>query len=88
MQPYVVLQAKILNKLNFHFEVLLSDANRNRRRIVFYGAQPYNYEKDNIYRESFHARVPCGYIVEGIWMNLQFDVQSFAEKCFGDFKFQ
>lgn len=29
-----------------------------------------------------HARVPSGMILEGVWLNLQFDIQSFVESCF------
>ena len=29
-----------------------------------------------------HARIPCGMILEGVWLNLQFDLQSFVENCF------
>ena len=29
-----------------------------------------------------HARIPSAMILEGVWLNLQFDVQSFVETCF------
>ena len=29
-----------------------------------------------------HARIPSGMILEGVWLNLQFDLQSFVENCF------
>lgn len=58
------------------------DEDKKRRRLIFYGAQFYSYSKDNIHRMQLHARVPCAYIMEGLWMNLQFDLQSFVEKCF------
>ena len=29
-----------------------------------------------------HARVPCAMVMEGMWMNLQFDINSFVDKCF------
>ena len=29
-----------------------------------------------------HARIPSGMILEGVWLNLQIDIQSFVENCF------
>ena len=29
-----------------------------------------------------HARIPSGMILEGVWLNLQFDVESFVQNCF------
>jgi hypothetical protein len=29
-----------------------------------------------------NARVPCGMLLEGVWLNLMFDVQSFIMNCF------
>ena len=81
-QPYVIIRCKVLDKKSFHFEVAFSDELKKRRRLIFYGAQFYSYEKDNIHRMQLHARVPSAYIMEGLWMNLQFDLQSFIEKCF------
>ena len=76
------MQCKVLDKKSFHFEVQFSDFEGKRRRLIFYGAQFYTYSKDNIHREPLHARIPCAYIMEGMWMNLQFDIKSFVAKCF------
>ena len=29
-----------------------------------------------------HARIPSAMILEGVWLNLQIDVQSYVDKCF------
>ena len=77
-----MLQIKVQDKKSFHFEIAFSDQENKRRRLIFYAAQFYTYNKDNIYRQPLHARIPCAYIMEGMWMNLQFDIQSFIDKCF------
>lgn len=35
-----------------------------------------------------HARIPSGLILEGVWLNLQIDIQSFVEKCFDSTNFR
>ena len=70
VQPYLVLQCKVLDRKTFHFEVVFTDMERKRRRLIFYSAQFYQYSKDNIHRMPLHARVPCGMVMEGMWMNL------------------
>jgi hypothetical protein len=82
IQPFILVQCKVLDKQNFHFEVGFSDTNGKRRRLIFYGSQYYVYSKDNIHRMQLHARIPCALIMEGMWMNLQFDIASFVDKCF------
>ena len=88
VQPYLLLQCKVLDKQSFHFEVAFSDAEKQRRRLIFYSSQFYTYSKDNIHRMPLHARIPCGMIMEGMWMNLQFDLLSFVEKCFDKIHFK
>lgn len=73
-----------MEKKSFHFEVSLTDTDRQKRRLVFYGAQYYLYSKDNIHRQVTHTRIPTAYIMEDIWMNLQFDFSTFLPKCFGN----
>jgi len=84
----VIIQCKVLDKKSFHFEVAFMDEDMKRRRLIFYGAQFYTYSKDNIHRMQLHARIPCAYLMEGLWMNLQFDLNSFVEKCFTGVKFK
>ena len=70
IQPFVIIQCKVLDKQSFHFEVAFTDQLGKRRRLIFYGSQYYTYTKDNIHRMQLHARVPCALIMEGMWMNL------------------
>ena len=35
-----------------------------------------------------HARVPSSMILEGVWLNLQFDIQNFVECCFDQSNFR
>lgn len=44
----------------------------------------YIYSKDNIIRQPMHARVPCDLVREGEWLNLQIDVYSLIDSCFGN----
>jgi hypothetical protein len=49
---YLLLQVKVLNKKNFHVEIMIgthSELNI-KKRLVFYSAQPYVYSRDNILR--------------------------------------
>ena len=48
LQPYLLLQIKILNKKQFHLEVAVTDNHGRKRRLIWYGASPYAYTKDNI----------------------------------------
>ncbi len=82
LQPFVNLQVKVLDKKQFHVEVTFSDQDKHKKRLVFYSGTQYAYSKDNISRQPMHARIPSGMILEGVWLNLQFDVQSFVEQCF------
>ena len=82
LQPYILLQTKILNKKQFHFEDSFTDTLGHKRRLIFYGAIPYAYTKDNIAKQPLHARIPSNMILEGVWLNLQFDIASFVNACF------
>jgi hypothetical protein len=82
LQPYLLLQCKILNKKQFHMEIAFSDQTGNKKRLVFYGSTPYAYSRDNIAKQPMHARIPSNMILEGVWLNLQFDISSFVGKCF------
>ena len=73
---------KVLNKKEFHVEVTFSDQDKQKKRLIFFSGQQYAYSKDNITRTPMHARIPSAMILEGVWLNLQFDVQSFVETCF------
>ena len=73
---------KVLDKKQFHVEVTFSDQDRQKKRIVFYGSTQYAYSKDNISRQAMHARIPSAMILEGVWLNLQLDMQSFVDRCF------
>ena len=72
----------MLDKKTFSCEVVFTDTDRLKRRISFYGAGHYNYSKDNIARTPTAVRVPCSMVLEGVWLNLQFDIQSFIDRCF------
>ena len=74
LQPYLVVQCKVLNKQQFHVEVTFSDQNKQKKRLIFYSGTQYAYSKDNISRQPMHARIPTGMVLEGVWLNLQFDI--------------
>ena len=82
LQPFLGIQVKVLDKKQFHVEVTFSDTDRQKKRLIFYSGAQYAYSKDNISRQPMHARIPSGMILEGVWLNLQFDLQSFVENCF------
>ena len=82
LQPFLNLQVKVLDKKQFHVEVTFSDHDKSKKRLIFYSGSQYAYSKDNISRQGMHSRIPAGMILEGVWLNLQFDVQSFVESCF------
>jgi len=63
-------------------EVTFSDQDKAKKRLVFFSGQQYAYSKDNIQKQLMHSRIPTAMILEGVWLNLQFDLQSFIEKCF------
>lgn len=71
-----------MNKAQFHVEVTFSDHERQKKRLIFYSGAQYTYAKDNIQKSHIHARIPSGMILEGVWLNLQLDLQSFIENCF------
>ena len=52
VNPFLLLQMKVLNKKTFHLEVTVgtSDDSNPQKRLVFYGAQPYVPTRDNILR--------------------------------------
>ena len=80
--PFLCLQVKVLHKAQFHVEVTFSDYDKQKKRLIFYGGSQYAYSKDNIQRQHMHCRIPSGMILEGVWLNLQFDLESFVENCF------
>ena len=82
IQPFLIIQCKVLNKQTFHIEVMFTDQDNKKKRLILYASQFYNYGKDNIHRFPLHARIPCGMIMEGMWMNLQIDLRSFVNGCF------
>jgi hypothetical protein len=46
----------------------------NKKKLIFYGSEPYSYSKHNI----SGSRIPVGCIVEDSWSNLQFNIESFT----------
>lgn len=72
----------MLNKVQFHVEVTFSDYDKQKKRLIFYGGAQYAFSKDNIQRQLLHARIPAGMILEGVWLNLQIDLESFVETCY------
>jgi len=63
--------------MQFHIEVTFSDYDKQKKRLIFYGGTQYAYSEDNIKRLHMHARIPTGMILEGVWLNLQIDLESF-----------
>lgn len=89
LQQNLLLQVKILDKKSFNLEIVFTDEAKQKRRVNFYGASHYAYSKDNIARAPLAARIPSSMILEGVWLNLQFDIASFVAKCFTDqFKYR
>lgn len=69
-----MFQIKILDKKSFHFEVTFTDSELVKRRVYFSGASDYLYSKANIVKNPHNVRVPCSMILEGVWLNLSFDI--------------
>ncbi|CDW78155.1 UNKNOWN [Stylonychia lemnae] len=88
VQPYLMLQLMITDKKLFHIEVTVTDQQKTKRRLIFAAGSAYSYSKDNIIKQPLHARIPCDMIREGVWINLQIDIQSFVEVCFGQMNFR
>lgn len=78
----------MLDKAHFNIEVTFSDNSKTKKRLIFSGSQQYDYSKDNISRQPLHARIPSAMILEGVWLNLQIDVQSYVENTFEDANFR
>ena len=43
IQPFLNLQIKVLDKKQFHCEVGFTDADKQKKRLIFYGLAPYAY---------------------------------------------
>lgn len=84
VQPYLLLQCKILDKTSFTLEIGFTDENKNKRRLHFFAAQHYCYSRDNIAQSAQAARIPTGLLLENVWLNLQFDLVSFIDQCFSE----
>lgn len=72
----------MLDKRNFNMEVCFTSTDDVKRWVTFFGANPYSYSLDNIVKHPLMSRIPCGIIVENMWLNLQFDIKSFSDRCF------
>eukprot|EP00347_Sterkiella_histriomuscorum_P023813 403333301 len=89
VQPFILLQLMITDKKLFNLEVTVTDQQKIKRRLIFTTGSSYSYSKDNIIKQPLHARIPFGDMLkEGVWLNLQFDIQSFVDTCFGQINFR
>lgn len=82
------MQCKILDKKSFQLEILFTDTVGTKRRIYFSGASHFAYSKNNIHKAPLNARIPTSMLLEGVWLNLQFDILSFVASCFKDVVFK
>ena len=88
IQSMLLLQIKILDKKSFSLEIVFTDHERVKRRLLFSGATHFNYSKHNIAKAPLNARVPTNMLLEGVWLNLQFDIGTFIQNCFDTTQFQ
>ena len=88
LQGTVLLQCKLLDKKSFQLEVLFTDTSGVKRRIYYSGATHFTYSKNNIHKAPLNARIPSSMLLEGVWLNLQFDILSFITNCFSDCQFR
>lgn len=77
IQTNLVLQIKILEKKSFSLEIAFTDTDKVKRRIYFSGATVFNYSKNNIAKAPLNTRVPTSMLLEGVWLNLAFDIETF-----------
>lgn len=78
---FVIIQCKVLDKRSFHMDIKYTDKKGEKKKINFHGGTPYSYTKNNITEYKDNIKVPVGKIVEKLWVNLQFDLKSFALNC-------
>jgi hypothetical protein len=89
LQTNLLFQIKILDKKSFNLEVMFTDTEGVKRRIHFNGSGDFIYSKENIIKGPNNVRVPSSMLLEGVWLNLQFDIQSFIQNTFEPtFKFR
>ena len=74
LQTNLLFQIKVLEKKSFNLEITFTDTELIKRRIYFSGATDYHYSRDNIQKAPYNVRIPISMILEGIWLNLSFDV--------------
>ncbi len=86
LQTYLTLQCKILFKQSFNIEVQVTDSDLVKRRLFFSGATDYTYSQPNIVKTIHSVRIPSSLLLEGVWLNLQFDLLSFIQNSFEPFK--
>ena len=48
IQPFIILQCRIIDRASFYLEVGFSDTENVKRRLIFYGGSPYSYTKNNM----------------------------------------
>ena len=82
LQSNLVFQIKLLDKKSFHLEITFTDTELVKRRIYFSGASDYHYSKENIIKNPLNVRVPTSMLLEGVWLTLSFDIQSFIQNTF------
>ena len=87
-QTTLLFQMKILDKRSFSLEVTFTDTQRVKRRLLFSGATHYCYSKQNIAKAPLNARIPSSMLLEGVWLNLQFDLATFIQNCFDQVSFR
>lgn len=76
------MQVKILDKKGFSLEVAFTDTDKVKRRLYFSGATHFNYSKNNIAKAPLNARIPTSMLLEGVWLNLSFDIMTFIQNSF------
>ena len=65
-------------KNQFKVEVTVTDAEKNKRRLIFHSGGG----KQDITINQFHARIPTGAFLRDVWLNLSIDIFAFSHFCF------
>jgi len=87
IQPFLVFQILVLDKRYFSLEIAVTDMEGTKRRLYFHnGTQVHECAAVTV--QPLHAKIEHDLVVEGEWLNLQIDVQSFVEPCFKQANFR
>jgi len=77
----------ILDKRYFSIEIAFTDLQGTKRRLYFHNGT-HVHECAAVTVQPLHARIEHDLLVEGKWLNLQIDVQSFIEPLFSQPNFR